>query len=134
MLELCRIFKGDLLSNTEVRGRGGNGSWRFKCSNGHEFVVTTCKLSQLENIEIGDKVCHQCWCLKCKNFHQKCLEKIVQEEASLISDINDKSLCRVKCAQGHEFSVKYSREISKIWCKNCRKDEVKIQKQASQEA
>lgn len=120
VLELCRVFKGELISNTEVRGRGGNGSWQFKCSNGHDFVVTTCKLSQLEDIEFTDQKCHQCWCLKCRNFHMKCLEKIDLENGHLLSDINDKSVCKVQCEKKHQFYVKYSREITKVWCKSCR--------------
>lgn len=134
VLELCRVFKGQLISSQEVRGRGGNGSWQFKCSNGHDFIVTTCKLSHLETIDLSDEKCHQCWCLKCKNFHMKCLEKIEQENGCLLSDINDKSLCKVQCEKNHQFYVKYSREITKVWCKACKQDEVLQAKKANQEA
>lgn len=43
--QLCKIFKGELLETDDIRGRGGNSSWKFRCANDHEFVITTCKLS-----------------------------------------------------------------------------------------
>lgn len=134
VLELCKFFKGTLISSEEVRGRGGNDSWQFKCSNGHEFVITTCKLSQLSDISLENRECQHIWCLKCRNFHSKCVEKAKQEDSEVISDLNDKSLCQVKCSKGHTFFIKYSREISKVWCKQCKQAELFMQKQANAKA
>lgn len=64
----------------------------------------------------------------------KCLEKIDLENGHLLSDINDKSVCKVQCEKKHQFYVKYSREITKVWCKSCRQEEIKMTKIASQEA
>jgi len=57
VIELCKIFGGKLMSSDEVKGRGGNTSWQFTCSNDHEFIITTCKLSQLREISISNQTC-----------------------------------------------------------------------------
>lgn len=80
-----------MISNEDIRGRGGNSSLKFVCHNNHEFVITVCMLASLDEISLTNIKCQKCWCLKCKNFHQKCFEKAVEENATIISDFADKS-------------------------------------------
>lgn len=125
----AKLFGGKLSSSSLVRGRGGNSSLSFKCGNGHNFSITLCKLQQLETISLENDLCCNCWCLKCKNFFEKCSSRAEKENCSVLSSNGYSSQINLRCSQGHSFSVRYSRDLPKSWCKSCRQQELLSQKQ-----
>lgn len=123
------LFNGSLSSNSLVRGRGGNSSLSFQCGNGHNFSITLCKLQQLETISLENSLCVNCWCLKCKNFYEKCESRAEAESCVLLSSNGYSSQVNLRCSKNHSFSVRYSRDLPKSWCKSCRQDELQSQKE-----
>ena len=121
-------FNGKLLSTDITNGRGGNDSLKFLCKNGHEFSVTLHRLQILKRISLSDELCQESWCLKCKNFQDKCLKKAEKKNSILVSHKFDTSVYEFKCEKGHQFSIKYARNLPKEWCKACKQDELKILK------
>ena len=116
------------MSTTLQDGRAGSPSLLFKCHNGHEFVVTLRRMTQLSTLSVLDDLCQKSWCIKCKNFHEKAIQRATREGCTLISDPSVKSVYKFRCHKSHEFSILWSRVMPKVWCKGCKRDDAQLLK------
>lgn len=121
---LCEVFKGKLVSQEVISGRGGNDGLKFECCNKHQFIVSLSTLNKLTDISIQNPACYGSWCLKCRNFVRKMEERAQSLNSTVISSIEE-GFVAVRCAKKHEFVVHYTRNYSKTWWEECKNDEIR---------
>lgn len=122
---LCSAFKGKLLSQEAMSGRGGNKGFSFECCNKHQFIISLSTLNRLKTISIENRPCYDSWCLKCRNFLLKTVERAKETNSSIISSSINKGYVEIKCNQEHSFIVDYTKNHSKTWWEECKNEEVK---------
>lgn len=112
---LCSAFNGKLLSQEVMSGRGGNKGFSFECCNKHQFIISLSTLNRLKTISIENRPCHDSWCLKCRNFLLKTVERAKETNSTVISSSINKGYVEIKCNQEHSFIVDYTINHSKTW-------------------
>jgi hypothetical protein len=122
---LCSTFEGKLRSQEVLSGRGGNKGLSFECWNKHQFIISLSTLNRLKTISVQNSSCYDSWCLKCRNFLLKTMERAKETNSSIISSSINKGHVEVKCNQEHIFIVNYTTNHSKIWCEQCKNEESK---------
>lgn len=100
---LCIDQEGKLISPIVTTCRGGNDGLCFECPNGHQFKISTAKLNSLIGKNISNSDYIESWCLKCRNFHKKCIQLATESKYNILSALRKVSFFKVKCHQGHIF-------------------------------
>mmetsp|Transcript_17357 Transcript_17357/g.19442 ORF Transcript_17357/g.19442 Transcript_17357/m.19442 type:complete len:247 (-) Transcript_17357:65-805(-) len=106
-----------------MSGRGGNKGLNFQCSNNHQFIISLSTLNKL-HVSRGNKSNSDVWCLKCRNFISKTLERANEANSTVIDSCLSKSQIEIKCKNQHKFTVNYTKNHSKTWCEKCKNQEM----------
>ena len=85
----------------------------------------------------------EAWCLKCRNAHQKCVEKAAESKYTVVSDVHLISEFRVRCHRGHCFeAIEQADHLAPgfakrgiEWCAQCfaHDEAARIQRQKEQQ-
>lgn len=116
-------LKGKLLSTEVVSGRGGNKGLNFECCNKHQFIISLSTIAKLDKSTQG-KTHYDSWCLKCRNFLQKTVERAQKMNSKIIDSCLSKGYVEIKCKNQHRFIVNYTKNHSKTWCEQCKEEEM----------
>lgn len=117
---LCEAMKGKLVSQEVLSGRGGNDGLQFECWNKHQFIISLSTLYKLNNISIRDPSCYESWWLKWRNFLRKTEERAQDLGSTVTSSSLAQGFVAIKCENGHQFIVHYTKNHKKIWWEECR--------------
>ena len=112
---LCGVLNGKLLSTEILSGRGGNSGLNFECCNKHQFIISLSTLSKLKAVSSVDRSCKDSWCLKCRNFLLKTIERAKSLNSSVLSACLHRGCVEIKCENQHKFEVKYTKNHYKNW-------------------
>lgn len=114
-------LKGKLLSSEVVSGRGGNLGLPFECWNHHHFIISLSALGRL-NFS-NQKSLQDAWCLKCRNFLHKTVERAQEMNSTVLDSCPSKGYVEVKWVNQHTFKIAYTKNHTKTWCEQCKIDE-----------
>lgn len=129
---LAALYNGTLMSRETQNGRGGSKGLRFRCANSHEFTISFSKLEKVSHDTLELETCKDIWCVKCHNFHYRCVKKASDNGAVVTSKIFEKGHVSLNCRMNHNFKISIHRNPDKVWCPHCKKNvknEVKRQRE-----
>jgi flagellar biosynthesis GTPase FlhF len=86
-------------------------------------------LSRLKVVSSEDKACRDSWCLKCRNFLQKTVQRAENLNSRVLSSCLSRGCVEIECEHMHKFTVNYTKNHSKTWCEECKNEQNKQRQQ-----